>query len=244
MTNENAKAVLQKLFDGVDPVTGEILADDHVCASTVVMRALYTAIRALDGKSNEEIIRVPLSGEATQEKPNAGRPWTTEETCMLVELCDSGASTETICKKLHRRPRGIRQQLEKIGLYSKPAHANSLARSGTPWTEEEELLLSILRHDGMRTRDIANTLQRSEYAVKLRMELLEERSVPRADAADPLIFTDPHMQEMKEMHDRGMTVSQIAERFNRSEKSVSARLFYMGLIKDAPVRLPARKKDH
>ena len=47
MLKTEAAAILEQLINGVDPETGELLADDHVCTKTTVMRALHMGYVAL-----------------------------------------------------------------------------------------------------------------------------------------------------------------------------------------------------
>lgn len=54
MTKEKAAALLKSLLDGVDPVTGEVLPEDHACCTPQVMRALHEAILALGGGNQPE----------------------------------------------------------------------------------------------------------------------------------------------------------------------------------------------
>lgn len=40
--------ILNTLLDGLDPVTGEVLENDHVCCTGEVMNALYEVVLALE----------------------------------------------------------------------------------------------------------------------------------------------------------------------------------------------------
>lgn len=44
MTTAGAREILQPMLDGADPLTGEILPQEHICNYPEVMRALQTAI--------------------------------------------------------------------------------------------------------------------------------------------------------------------------------------------------------
>lgn len=39
MNNLEARIILEKLFEGVHPETGEVFAEDHVCNEAQVLRA-------------------------------------------------------------------------------------------------------------------------------------------------------------------------------------------------------------
>ena len=48
MNNEEARRVLAQLAEGVDPITGELFPNQHVCNEPIVIRALYKAMSALE----------------------------------------------------------------------------------------------------------------------------------------------------------------------------------------------------
>ena len=47
MDVQRAKELLTILADGTDPLTGEVLPDDHVCNKGEIVRALNCAVEAL-----------------------------------------------------------------------------------------------------------------------------------------------------------------------------------------------------
>ena len=69
MDVHRAKELLTILADGVDPLTGEVLPDNHVCNKGEIVRALHCAVEELSrGRKN----RCPKTTE------NLGRRnWTT-----------------------------------------------------------------------------------------------------------------------------------------------------------------------
>lgn len=50
MDMQRAKELLTILADGTDPLTGEVLPDDHVCNKGEIVRALNCAVEALSRK--------------------------------------------------------------------------------------------------------------------------------------------------------------------------------------------------
>ena len=66
MDMQRAKELLTILADGTDPLTGEVLPDDHVCNKGEIVRALNCAVEALSRKRKK-----PLP-------ENTGKPWTEE----------------------------------------------------------------------------------------------------------------------------------------------------------------------
>ena len=78
MDIQRAKELLEVLADGIDPLTGEVLPDDHVCNKGEIVRALNCAVEALSHRRKK-----PLP-------ENAGKPWTEELDNELCRLFDEG----------------------------------------------------------------------------------------------------------------------------------------------------------
>ena len=72
MDIQRAKELLEVLADGVDPLTGEVLPDDHVCNKGEIVRALHCAVETLFRKR-----RNPLP-------ENNGKPWTANYAANLM----------------------------------------------------------------------------------------------------------------------------------------------------------------
>ena len=114
MNTLQAQDILQLLLNGIDPATGEIFPDDHVCNEADVIRAFHHAIVAL-GKENtqsqlkDKENRNPLTA-------NAGKLWTSEDDGTLIEMYEKGTSITEIAT-YHKRTKGaIRSRLIKLGL--------------------------------------------------------------------------------------------------------------------------------
>ena len=186
MTNETAQEILQIMAKGIDPITGEILPEEHLCNYPEVARALCLAIQSLSADSL--VTNLPINKK--NGKLNAGRPWTKEDLFELEQLYLSGASMDIICKHLQRRERGVQKQLEYLGLRhttSEISNSSSLpAKAGQRWTREEDNLLTDMYAQRCPISDIASQLQRSEYSIFCRMEKLglygEEYGYPAKDS--------------------------------------------------------------
>ena len=63
MDLQRAKELLSGLADGVDPLTGEVLPEDHVCNKAEIIRAFHCVLKALPGKPPKP------------QPENAGKPW-------------------------------------------------------------------------------------------------------------------------------------------------------------------------
>ena len=53
MDLQRAKELLSGLADGVDPLTGEVLPEDHVCNKAEIIRAFHCVLKSLPGKSSK-----------------------------------------------------------------------------------------------------------------------------------------------------------------------------------------------
>lgn len=171
MTTAEAREILQAMLDGADPVTGEILPQEHICNYPEVMRALQMAISSMAGARHASA-KVRKNGRL-----NAGRAWTAGDISELKLMFSSGATMDEICRQLQRRERGVKRQLAAIGLIEideKPAKALTpgLERAGRAWTREEETLLRKLHSEKRPISEIAAKMRRSQYSIFCRMEKL------------------------------------------------------------------------
>ena len=243
MNAKDAYTLLETLLDGINPITGEMLPEDHVCQEPAVLRALHKALVSLrnsDDMSVDDAALVNRNG-----KLNAGRPWTQKDLDWLKQLHETGASMEEMCHLLQRRKRGIERQLIYLGLTDKAGEriaANpKRPRAGTPWTAEDDKILWDMWQQGEAEDQIAKALRRSSYAIHCRMERLGMLEPEDADAP-PLLppWSLEDVQLLKRLHASGCSAEEIAKQMNRPMESIRARMFYMGLTKEAPISLTTK----
>lgn len=179
MNAKDAYTLLETLLDGIDPITGDMLPEEHVCQEPAVLRALHRALAALQNDM-EKAANAEFTTDAERKSryPRAGKPWTEEDDETLLEMWKRGEST-------HR---------------------------------------------------IAKALQRSSYAVYRRMEQFCMDTTPDAPPLLPP-WSLADVQKLQRMHASGCTAEEIAKEMRRPVESISARLFYMGLSKKAPISL-------
>ena len=123
MTLDEALEVLRVLAEGVDPATGEVLADDSPCQNPQVTRALYTAIEELRVKQRR--------ATATQGHPaRAGAPWSPAEDAEIRKEFRSATKFEDIAVKHQRTKGAIVSRLVKLGEVHDKGRA-SAARTGS-----------------------------------------------------------------------------------------------------------------
>lgn len=108
MQTSEALKIIQTLADGVNPVTGEVLADDSLNQNPQIIRALFAAAESL--QQNEERQR------RKQTLPeHTGTPWETEEEKTLCAGFEADMSINELAQK-HKRTRGsIQSRLVKLG---------------------------------------------------------------------------------------------------------------------------------
>jgi hypothetical protein len=108
MDYNTALKIIQTLSNGIDPVTGEIFPTDSPYQNAQTVRALFTAIDAL-----EAVIKRNNKKKSLPER--AGKGWDKTESDLLVQQFDEGATVGELAKE-HKRTRGaIESQLAKLG---------------------------------------------------------------------------------------------------------------------------------
>lgn len=175
MTREEAARILEQLLNGIHPVTGEVLAGDHVCSEVEVMRALHMGYAVL--------MQTQTEMHSDQERESfvpAGRekthlPWTDEEDRYLRQAWAENVTVDDMRRQLRRTLRSVKCRLVYLGVadyailerkYQPPAGCE---HSGLPWYPEEEEAVKALYAAGISPREIARQLKRTLRAVALRM---------------------------------------------------------------------------
>ena len=114
MERDQALKIVNALANGVHPATGEVFAANSAYQHPETVRALFEAVRALEGSK-------PAAGSAATERKNADMPantfvrWTPEEEERLAAGFDAGRTSADLAK-LHNRSRAaIEARLLKLG---------------------------------------------------------------------------------------------------------------------------------
>lgn len=98
-----AKELLSVLADGIDPFTGEILPQDHICNRPEMIRAFHAVLSAIPPSKKNHLPH------------NAGKPWTQAEEEKLLGEFDSGMTTIAIAKAHGRSKGAIESRLVALG---------------------------------------------------------------------------------------------------------------------------------
>jgi len=107
MDDQRALSIVTALANGVNPQTGEAFPGDSPYQSAEIVRALFVAIRAMQGKTTNR--RRP------DAPANAGKPWSEAEDDELLQAFDEGTEIAAIAQAHARTPMGIQARLEKHG---------------------------------------------------------------------------------------------------------------------------------
>ena len=189
MTIQEAEAILRALYSGADPDTGELLPDGHLLCSCDVREALGLALQLMAAHAGDGHVQVNRSGRL-----NAGRTWTQEDLAELRTLYEGGVSIEEIARLTHRRPRGVRLQLnlmagggarrsERVEIPVRllpaaeadpppPPAPPRYPNSRHPWTEADDALLTTLYREGRNLETLARQFGRSQRGIWARLRKL------------------------------------------------------------------------
>lgn len=109
-----ARELIALLSEGYDPLTGEILPDDHVCNQPDMIRAFYAIVDFTKDCRDDNEIRSKKKKKASFPQ-NAGKIWKKEEDEKLCEMFDRDISKKEICDYFKRTERGISSRLVRLG---------------------------------------------------------------------------------------------------------------------------------
>lgn len=106
MDIKRATELLTLLADGVDPLTGEVLEDDHLCNKPEIIRAMHVVLGELKKRPKKRPENLP---------ENAGKPWTKDDDEELCLMFDDRLEPKFICDHFKRTSGGIASRLVRLG---------------------------------------------------------------------------------------------------------------------------------
>ena len=129
MEREQTLRILNALANGVHPATGERFAADGPYQHPDTVRALFEAMRAVEGggaatPAPERRPALPQSG--------AGSRWSTEEEERLAGEFDSGRTVDELARAHNRSRAAIEARLVRLGKMDASAVTSSLRYPPTP----------------------------------------------------------------------------------------------------------------
>lgn len=122
MDDNKALDIVTALANGVNPLTGEALAQDSIYQAGDVIRALYVATQALRNRRHRRVRSAQVA--------NAGTPWSEEEEQRLLEQFDAGVTLAEMASQHERTVAGVQARLERLGRL--PAAGGRWPRAGQP----------------------------------------------------------------------------------------------------------------
>ena len=113
MEREQAMKILNALANGVHPATGEVFAADSPYQHPDTVRALFEAVRAIEGAR-------PVTVQSEERKSgdmpaNTFVRWTPEEEERLAAAFDAGRTSAELAKIHNRSRAAIEARLLKLG---------------------------------------------------------------------------------------------------------------------------------
>ncbi len=106
MDLQRAKELLSGLADGVDPLTGEVLPEDHVCNKAEIIRAFHCVLKSLPGKTSKP------------QPENTGKPWDDADDAILCQMFDAGGGRKEMCAYFKRSEGSLAARLVRLGKIS------------------------------------------------------------------------------------------------------------------------------
>jgi hypothetical protein len=146
MEREQALRILNALANGVHPATGEKFAADSPYQHPDTVRALFEAMRAVEGPAAAPRSATATSAGASERRPvppqtGSGSRWTGEEEQRLASAFDAGRTVDELARAHGRSRAGIEARLVRLGkmdasavttpLRYPPKPAGNTARQGS-----------------------------------------------------------------------------------------------------------------
>lgn len=111
LRSSEALNIIEKLSEGINPLSDEPLAPNSTCLDEDIQQALQIAIPALQA-------RIRWIERQAQLPDNAGKPWKTEEDDRLSSGFESGDSVDILADRHQRTKGSITSRLIKQGKIS------------------------------------------------------------------------------------------------------------------------------
>ena len=116
MDREQTLRILNALANGVHPATGEKFAADGPYQHPDTVRALFAAMRAVEGNAAAAAATpAPTNERPAMPQTGAGSRWSPEEDQRLASAFDSGRTMDEIARSHNRSRAAIEARLVRLG---------------------------------------------------------------------------------------------------------------------------------
>jgi hypothetical protein len=118
MEREQALRILNALANGVHPATGEKFAADSPYQHPDTVRALFEAMRVVEGQATAPTTSASTSASARRPalpQSGSGSRWTSEEEQRLASAFDAGRTVDELARAHGRSRAGIEARLVRLG---------------------------------------------------------------------------------------------------------------------------------
>ena len=120
MNTEQTLRILNALANGIHPATGEKFGADSPYQHPDTVRALFEAMRAIEGAGSPAPALAPSASPAAERRPampesGSGSRWTPDEEQRLVSSFDTGRTVDELARAHHRSRAAIEARLVRLG---------------------------------------------------------------------------------------------------------------------------------
>jgi len=115
MDREQTLRILNALANGVHPATGEKFAADGPYQHPDTVRALFAAMRAVEGNAAAAVTPAPTNERPAMPQTGAGSRWSPDEDQRLAGAFDSGRTLDEIARAHNRSRAAIEARLVRLG---------------------------------------------------------------------------------------------------------------------------------
>jgi len=205
-------------------------------------------------------VELQIAQEKQKAGPtNEGRPWSQLEEQELLQAFDTGATLTDLAERHRRKTGAIKSRLRRLGkdprrrdvpstpleiVKEKPATSQHLldkpANAGKRWTEEEDELAKAEFISGMTMPQIADKHQRSATSIYARLVSLGMATYPNFEETNINSnsksanagkgWESNEDQALLLDFQSGMTIPELAAKYERAAKSVYLHLLSLGAM--------------
>jgi hypothetical protein len=191
---------------------------------------------------------------------NQGKYWTRDADHSLAEQYVKGLSIADIAEMLGRTESSILGRLIKICFSEKKASGENLVpTSNKPWIDQEDSKLIENYNKDVDFLGLSREMQRSVYELQARLvnlfeakptylELISYRdktvSSTKSKSTSSAVWTPGDLIELARMFGAGMTVVEMAKKFDRTVAGVVTQLLRRGLVEDNDIEFAVSRAQH